>query len=367
MDGLSFVIHDKAGVFQKHVVAHGGAETDLLWNAPSIASFTLDDDSDDTAKTLDAIRAPGARATVLFKGVEEFRGKITATPEDGPDGTVTCQITSDLVKLNEWFAWPIPTAAITAQTVEFRRIEGTLEDIVKGVVAENVTRLGANWVMAPSLGRGTTQAMDFRFDYIGPKVFPVLKAERYGLVLTYPSGVPTLDLRTPETVGGELDLRSGRINSYGIDRRTATATRAIIGGYGTGVERELGVVVDSATEAAFNDIIEVFVDAPSLKAGDDLTPAGEKVIAEGAASISIAMDLVEQPGFEYRSTYKLGDVVPIRFLNISEVITQVSISDDPKNGVIVTPTIGDIVRTEVDMLSKQIARLQARTQAQGRR
>lgn len=365
MDGLSFVIRDRNDVFERLVVAHRGAEADLVWNGPSSAFFVLDDS--DVA--LPAILAEGARCDVWFNGVEEFRGWVSATPGAGPFGHVTAYVEDFRQSLDEWQGWPKPTAAITAQTDEFRAYSGPLETVVKTAVGEAVTRLGWDWVIAPSLGRGPSTKINFRFDYLGDLLWQPLKDARYGLVLSYPGGVPTLDLRSPETVPGVLDVSSGRVDSFDFSRRAPAATRVAAGGRGEGIARELDTLVDVAREAAWGRIKEVWVDARNNDVGADLTPEAQTVLDDGAPSTSVSLELTEQPGFKLHSTYEVGDLVLVKVgdLESTEVITKVLVKDDPDSGVTVTPTVGDVVQDEIQLLADQVSRLQKRARTQGRR
>lgn len=255
MDGLSFVIRDKSNVFQRKVVGHRGAEADLVWNGPSSAFFVLDDDD----PALSAIIALDARCDVWNGDVLEFRGWVSATPGAGPVGHVTVYVEDFRQALNQWEAWPKPGAAYGAQTDDYRKYSGPLEDVVKLAVSENVARIGgyADWVVAASLGRGPDTKVNARFEPLGDLLWQPLKDARYGLVLTYPGGVTTMDLRSPETVAGVLDASSGRIDRYEFSRRGVTSTRALIGGRGEGAERELYQLIDAAREAATGRVIEV--------------------------------------------------------------------------------------------------------------
>lgn len=366
MDGLSFVIRDRNNAFGAHVVAHRGAEADLLWNNASTAFFVLDDNH----PAIPAIVARGARCDVKLRGREEFRGRITATPGAGPNGHVTAYVTDHRAKLNQWLGWQKPSAAITAQDVEHRRYTGPLETIVKTAIAENVARLGTGWVMAPDQGRGPVDpTIDFRMDFLGDLLLPPLRAAQLGLVLSYPDDVTTLDLRTPEIVSGVLDTASGRVDRNDYSRRAPSATRVVIGGPGEGVDRKFDQVIDAAREADWADITEIFVNSTRREATDDLKPDGQVRLDAGAESTSISMQITEQKGFTLHETYEIGDLIRATAgeLESLEVIQRALVKDDPDDGVTITPSIGDIVREEIQLLTRQVARLQATVRAQGRR
>ncbi len=367
MDGLSFVIRDKSNVFKRRVVAHRGAEADLVWNGVSTAFFVLDDDD----PAVPAIIADGARCDVWNGDVLEFRGWITATPGAGPVGHVTAYVEDFRQALNEWQAWAKPTAAYSGQNVDYRKYSGTLEAVVKLAVSEAVTRIGgpADWVVATSSGRGPATKVNARFEPLGDLLWQPLKDARYGLVLTYPGGVTTMDLRTPATVAGVLDVSSGRVDRYEFSRRGTTSTRALIGGRGEGAARELLQVIDTARETALGRVIEVWGDARNNDPGASLTPEAQALLDEGAPTTSVSMELTEQPGLKFHTTYEVGDIVPVKIgdLESSEVITRVLVKDDPDSGITVTPTVGDVITDEIQVLANQLSRLQKRARSQGRR
>lgn len=365
MDGLSFVINDKVDGFGRHVVAHRNAEATLVWNDVPRAFFVLDDDD----PALVDILANGARCAVLFNGLEEFRGRVSATPGAGPEGHVTVYVEGDFCRLRDLPAWPKPTSALSSQTDEYARYSGPSETVVKAAVAANVGRLAGSWVVNSSSGRGADVAVEVRMNPLGDKVLPLLKVDRLGLTITYPGGTPTVDVRSPETVGGVLDLSSGRIDTFDFSRLAPTATRATVGGPGEGTARTFVQVVDFDLENEWGIVLEIFVDARSADTTDDMEAAGWAALAEGAPKTSVSMEITEQPGFTYHQTYELGDIVPVKIGDIeaTEVITSITIKDTPDQGVTVTPVIGDVVRDEIARLSNQLARLQARTRTLGRR
>lgn len=365
MDGLSFAILDKNNAYRCLVGAHRGAEATVVNNGSSQSMFVLDDDD----HALADIITPGARARVLFRGVEEFRGRISATPGAGPAGYVNTYIQDDRRKLHDWLGWQKPTAPLNAQTDEYRVYAGPTETVVKTAIAEATNRLPQPWTIRPSLGRGLpAQRVELRQHPLDDKLIPLLTAARLGLRLTYPAGITTLDVRSPNTVTGLLDPKTGHFDAYDYARRAPAATRAIIGGKGDGVARVFTQVIDTALEAEWGDVIEIFVDARNAETLAELETAGWAALAEGRPSTTVSMEITEQPGFEYHSTYEVGDLVKINVgIEATEVITQVKISDDPDNGVTVTPQVGDLALDQIARLTNQLSRLQVRTRDLGRR
>lgn len=367
MDGLRFVLYDKANVFRRSLSGLN-AEADLVVNGICTATFTVDDD----ALALAEITADGARCGVWFGGVEQFRGRIKQTPGVGPGGTVSATVEDDLRKLWDWLGWPVPGAALTAQAAEYRTYAGAPETVFKTALQENLTRLGVPWTVATDLGRGAgTAAVNFRFHPLADKLIPVL--EQGGLVVTLDhsgSGV-VVDVRVPALVVGKLTTATGVPDGYDFNRTAPSVTRAIVGGRGEGVAREFVSVVDAARETAWGDIIEAFVDARNTDVGSDITVDGVDRLAEGAARVAVSTDLVETARFRFMSTYQLGDLVDVSLGPVESIeqVRGVSITESVEDGVVVVPRIGDLdVSADVDVqLARDVARLARGVRDQGRR
>jgi hypothetical protein len=365
VDGLRFVIYNKAGVFQREL-SGVDASADLVPNAIKTASFTIDDDH----PALPAITAKGARCGVWFRGAERLRGRIGSTPGDGPDGQVTANIESDHRKLWDWHGRQVPGAALDAQTSEYRVYTGPAETVVKNALTENFTRLGVPWTVAPTLGRGAASRAEFRMHPLADKLIPILDTAGLILTLAYDGGNVVVDVRQPITVPGVLTLETGIPDAYGFDITAPTVTRVVVGGRGEGVEREYVQVIDPARESDWGDIIEGFTDARNTEEGADLTIDGHATLAEGAARVSVSTDLVETDRFRYGTTYTEGDLVHVRVgpVDVTQRVS-VAITETADNGVVVTPRIGEVEDSQdVEVqLAAQIERLARGIRDQGRR
>lgn len=364
MDGLRFVIYDKAGNFRRQLEGVD-ASADLIANAVSTAEFTIDDDH----PAVDAITTDGARCAVWFRGAERFRGIIRETPGDGPDGQITARIRCDLRKLWEWQGWPVPGNAIGSQTSAYRTYTGPAETVAKNAIAENVARLGVPWTVTGSAGRGATSRVAFRFHPLADKLIPILEANGLIVVLAYSGSSVVVGLRERETVPGVLTVRSGVPEGYEYNRVAPTATRIIVGGRGEGVARELKRVMSSARETEWGDIIEGFVDARNTDEGADITLDGAEALAEGAASAALSTRLNETDRFMFGTTYDVGDLVNVRLgpLQVTQPVS-VQITETAEQGVEVTPYIGDLeVTASTDVrMQRQIAKLAKNLRDKGR-
>lgn len=369
-DGLRFVIYDKANVYQAEVA---GLESscDLPVNGVPTATFSLDLDDD----TLPLVWADGSRCAVWFRGVERFRGRIRDTPGDSESGVVTATVEGDARKLWDWLGWPKPSAALNLQTDEYHIVTGVSETVFKTVVAANLTRLGVPWTVATTHGWGTSARAEMRFHPLADKLIPLLDQDNLILTLAHSGsgggyGV-TLDVRQAETVPGKFTLQSGVPDSYKYTREAPAATRAIVGGRGEGVARELVSVPGGAREAAWGDIIEIFVDARNTEEGSDISVEGTEALSEGAPGVGLTVELVETETFMFGVNYDVGDLIHVGIGPIDQIeqITSVTVTESAADGVLVEPRIGAAdVAADVDVqLAHALTRLARGVRDQGRR
>jgi hypothetical protein len=372
VDGLGFVVYTKANVFQLQLGGVNG-EADILANGISTASFTLDDDDE----ALPVVWADGSRCAVWFRGNELFRGRIGEVSR-GEDGTVNVPVAADIRKLWDWQGWPVPGAALTAQTSEYAVYTGTGEAVFKNALAANFTRLGVPWSVVPLVGAGrgvTGKRAEFRFHPLADKLMPLLDADGLTVTLAYTgSGAGTavvVDVREAATVPGVFTLDSGVPDRYRFVRTAPAATRAIGGGRGEGVDREFRRVIDAARETSWGEIIETFVDARNTEEGADFTPELVEQLREDAPRVGLSTELVETDLFRYRETYDVGDEVTVQLGPVTGTfpVTGVSITDDEDRGLSVTPHIGTAdVAVDADVqLAHALALLARGVRDKGRR
>lgn len=365
MDGLRFVIEDKDGEYLRDVSGLD-AEAVLLPNVIPTAEFTVPSDHPVVAD----ITTSGARARVFFRGEERFRGPVQETPGEGPDGTITARVEGDLRNLWAWHGRQVPSVPIGNQFQDYRTYTGPAETVFKTALAENFTRLGVPWTVAPDLGRGSTVRTQFRMHPLADKLIPLLDMNNLTVTLTYTSTRVVVDVREPDTVPGVLTLDTGIPDSYTYTREAPTMTRVVVGGRGEGVEREFIEVIYPDREAEWGVIREGFVDGRNTEEGADLTIDAHQALAEGAARVGVNTVLVETDRFMYGTTFQVGDLVSV---DVAPVKTLqrigVGISETTDNGVIVTPRIGDLEATEDNdaRLWRQVARLARGIRDQGRR
>lgn len=211
---------------------------------------------------------------------------------EGPEGTLTVSVTGDLRKLWDWQGWQNPAATLstTPTTIaqDYAVYTGKPEAVFKAAMSQAITRLGApvagSWAVVANHGYGsTTVRAELRMHPLGDKLIPLLDAENLIVTLAYPSGsLVRIDVREAKTVPGILTVASGVPDKYSFNREIPTATRVVVGGRGEGADRVFVQVIDSAREADWGDIVEVFKDARNSDEGSDITIDAREALAEGA-------------------------------------------------------------------------------------
>ncbi|MDF2918142.1 MAG: hypothetical protein K0S70_2359 [Microbacterium sp.] len=323
----------------------------LLWNATSTAELTV---KDSHPVLSDIIAEPGVRCAVWMATIDDgalrtrrlLEGRIGELSGDSsPYGTVTIPVVDDFDDFSTLLGWQVPTAPIGGQGAsEYWRQTSPSETRAKAAIAANASRLGRPWDVAPSLGRGTSAPIELRMDTLSESLLPALVSDRLQLTIGRDRATNRWDVDVIEgqTFPRPITPQSGVLQRWSWEQRPATATRAVVGGRGDGTEREFALVIDHALEAQLGVAIEMFVEARNAEVGADLAPYGWAALAKHAATSALTAELRETSWFRFGETYELGDRLPVKIgaLEFEDVITQVDISADARNGFVAVPTVG---------------------------
>lgn len=321
----------------------------LLWNATSTASLTVRD----TDRILPMVIAePGTRCALwmtdlrggTLKKRRLLEGRVdNITGSNSPSGTVTVPVVDDFDIFGSVLGWQVPGAPLSGQgSAEYWRLTAPTETRVKEAISANVTRLGLPWDVAPSTGLGTSAPLELRMHPLAEKVLPALIDARLQLTFARDGDRWKTDVREGQVFPRPITPQSGVLNRWSWVQQPATATRAVVGGRGDGVEREFALVVDEELEARMGVILEIFVEARGAEPGEDLAPYGREELAKRAAKAGLTAQLRENSWFRFAETYELGDRLPVKIgaLEFEDVITRVEISHDAASGFVAVPTIG---------------------------
>lgn len=214
---------------------------------------------------LTQIRTDGARLTVEYAGQQVMSGPIRSTSSKaGKDNTLVITLEDDWRLLSRMLGWPNPTGDQTQQgkdDVTYDRKTGPAETVIKWFVSRNATRLGLPVTVAPDLGRGSTITAKMRMDKQDDQLLPLIAEAGIGVTVKQSGAGFVVDCYEPAWYPITLTPESGIVTDWEWTLSGPKATRVVVGGGGTGVNRDFRVYVDTALEASIGDVIEVFVDA----------------------------------------------------------------------------------------------------------
>jgi hypothetical protein len=375
MADLEFTLHGPDFAYIDRFTASSSTNA-FGWTEPGVAQITIPDDHRIIGKLVD-----GCRVGVRFRDVEVMEGYVWGTdgqtvPVMGTSGvkmvgTVVLSVLDDRDLINGIEGWPDPAAALSAQTDDHARYIGKTETVLKAVLAANIARLGLPWTVAPDLARGSDQTVDFRFDPIGDKMFPLLKSDKLGLVVTRTGSSFEFDVAEAVPFARPLTLGSGVVGPYKWSTRRPGATRMVGGGTSSGTSRAFAQQVDATLEAAWG-VREKFSDQSTADTPTLLSNQTTKALNDAGPTGGFSAELAEKSWFQFDPTgahgFALGAEVTVQppGADFSAVIDTVTVTDTPDDGVKVVPSAGDFfsprrrMYRSVKRLMVDVARMERR-------
>lgn len=346
---LRTVITDKSGGYLADFVG-GGTCVQRAYQTHTAAMHIPQTHAAVKALTDPAVTDPRGEVWMITEDVDAgtlkrtrvTSGRVISLEGTGPYGKATVNIADDKALLDTVLGWQKPTAALTAQNVEYAVYTGPAETVVKAAIAANATRLGLPWDIVPTRGEGAAARLELRMHDLTRKITPILEANR--LILTVErqtNGRWTVDIVEGETYPRPLTPESGLLASWDWVIQFRSATRVVGGGRGTGVEREFKQVISTAAETAVGLPLEVYVDARQTEEGADIAPQLSDELKTHTPTAGFTPVIREGGWFRFPDEFQIGTRIPVKVgaFEIDDVVTQIEIKHDDK-GFRVTPTIG---------------------------
>lgn len=318
-----------------------------------------------THSAVPLLMAAGARMEIGYLGHPLVGGIVKTVQGDSLNGasTLTVQVEDDYRLITRILAWPVPTAALTAQTVEYRTITGPAETVMKTVIGENATRLGLPVTVAADLGRGATITTTFRFHPIADRIMPMFDAAGVGLSVVRVGSGFLVDCYTPRVYPTTLTEASRVVRSWSWTSTGPGATRIVAGGKGDGVARAFRGIVNTGLESTYGDVGEMFTDATDLDTAAQLDDRGTQTLLTKAPLAGLSVSLAESGSFRYDPTgssasVRVGDQISMQVgpgIVVTDVLREATLSYNITSGLTVTPTVGVSPNTDDQILRALVA------------
>lgn len=345
-------------------------------NAAGSAVFTLDADHRRVPDLMDE----GARCVITYRHAADAAPRFLisgyvherAGGGGGADAVRSFTLVDDWSLLLGVLGWPNPGGTLAQQGANgaYRRVTGPAETVVKTLIAENVSRLGLPVTVAPDQGRGASVDVQVRMHPLVDRLFPAVDQAGVVVEVRQDGAGLVVDVREPATYPHTLTEASGVIVDGSFSLTPPTATRAVVGGGGEGVDRVFRGVIDTARETAewgsvsHPYVRERFVDARDVEPTDGdaaarLDARAEEAIAEGAPRSSLKVELAETRAFRFGKTVDVGDVAAVQLTGapvLTDAVREVQLKWSTSDGVEVTPRIGEWNDSATDQVIKLVAR-----------
>lgn len=378
----------KITVYNKNLVRKGFVSTPInlrcipRFNLKGTASFSLALDHPVLGHLIEA----GSRTVIEYNGQQVMSGLVDSRSINGPSisGSATFLIEDDFRILANVLGWPVPTSAITAQGAAERHVvTGPAETVLKTVFQMNaIDRLGADFVVAPDLGRGDAITVELRMESLYDKLMTAVEGAGLGVTVKQIGGQLVLDVFEPITYQHVLSEASGIVQDWSWTNTSPKVTDVVVGGREEKQLREFRKFSDSASAALWGLRAESFVDARDvgtelnewygdMKTAQEATPPdaaeidalnltypalrseyesliakrGAEALAEGAEKTGIRMVLSETDTFRYGTSVTVGGKVSMLVgpgLAITDTLREAELTWSFENGVRATPSVGEI-------------------------
>lgn len=289
----------------------------------------------DSHASVAKLMADGARVVFQFMGAHLLSGPVDELELDSEARTLTVTVIDDAHILHRIAGWQVPAAAISAQgTAEYKTYTGDAETVIKNAVTENgVNRLAIpGLVVAPNLHRGAVVSggVSTRMHPLPDRFFPSLAIAGIGCTVRQVGASLVFDVYTPKVYPRTLSVEGRTLKRVVWSKSRPTASRVVIGGPGEAKLRRYRQLADSAREAAYGFVGEVFRDARDAKDDGDpevvanttatMDARGQETLTESGVTNGLSITLAESTTFTYGpGGLQVGDRASVR--HAGQIIT----------------------------------------------
>lgn len=354
-------VYDSAMAFKAFIGDPVNLVVTPRFNQTGTGQLTVETDH----KAASHLLATGARIVIDLRGQFLMSAKIHRRRAEGPtiDGTLTVYFKDDFRLFHQVLGYPVPGAALTAQTSEYATYTGNAETIVKNAVQANmVSRLGMDVVVATNQNRGATvpDGVKLRFHPLYEKLFPAVEAAGLGVTMRQAGTSIVCDVFVPPVFARTLDEASGVITSWSWSDEDPAATHVVAGGQGEATARVFRDARDLTTEGAHNDVMELFRDARDADTAAIVTSRAQETLTDSGPRSGFAIHLSETEHFQYgKDGLVVGAKVTISIglVTRTDILREVTLSYTRDEGYVATPVVGDISDSPDRIIANFLARL----------
>lgn len=312
---------------------------------------TVDFDVPMDYRFLADITEPGARITVVNEedGDQIFSGPIRPWTGSGPtsQGVLTFTAEDDARIVWNLIGYPTPGSPTETQPNKVDARAGDAETVFKGYVSANLARWGRPITVAPNLNRGGQISTDIRMLPLTDKLLPLLETANIGFQVRQVRAGLVVDVYEQRLFPLNLTEGGGSVQDYTVSFTPHTATRAVIGGPNAGTSREFKSYVDTAREALYGDVIEIFVDGGDEVNTDKLIAKGKAAVDDAGPKYGVNITLDDTSIYRYGNEgIRVGDKVPVELglglPPITDVVREPELTFTREDGYKATFSIGDV-------------------------
>ena len=331
-----------------------------------------------------ALAAPGVRIAVRHQDEHLTTGPVRLVRSSGAGDarTMTFEIIDDWRLLTRLLGWPNPAGAITAQGDDgaYDVRSGPAETVLKGFLTANLARLGSGAhhlpvTVAPDQGRGAAVDVQMRMHPLADRLLPIIDQAGLGVTVRQTSTGLLVDCYEPTQWPLNLSEDGGSLIANDWAVSAPEVTRVVVMADGEGEARVMrGPFVNTEAETAYRDVVERAIDARDLKSTEPdfetrVAARAQEVLAAGSAKAGLSVRLAETETFRYGGAgVHVGDRVTVELAPATDLEDAVLHTDVlreatltwGRDGVVVTPTVGDRDAEPDRMLTRAVAALARR-------
>jgi hypothetical protein len=284
--------------------------------------------------------------------------KFEASTDD-PQGLITFSGVDDTVLLADALAWPTPSQWHVESQTDYNNMQtGAAESVMKAFVDVNIgpsAPMARRGLLAQalqieaSLNRGINLTKLTRFENLLDLLTGLGLSSGLGYRIVQVGTHLEFQVYEPQDRSAfvQLDVRNNTLEDQSIEVSLPAVTRAIVGGNGEGVTRQLQQRTSPASQHAeleWGRHIEEFLDERSTSDPTELAQAGDaRLVEAGFTTVAVKAVPADDNTREYLVDWDIGDTVGVVINGLPETapVTEVAIVAN-SSGVAAGASIGDV-------------------------